>query len=109
MSGCSLAKLLQVWSFCMSMSLVSAALNTVVVFPFTTMPSVFPSCANDEAANAIGTTAATKRVDRSFIGLHLSPRGRDHLQTLHTRKAGQLSYREYISHERCRYVLVVPR
>jgi hypothetical protein len=50
----------------------SAALNSIVVFPLTTVPSVFPSCAIDGVAKATGTTAAIKRVDMRFIVLYLA-------------------------------------
>src|SRR5579864_8260112 len=88
------------------MSLLSAALNTVVMFPFTTVPNILPSCANDGVANATGTTAAIKRVDIGFIKSHLSPGGRDLLQPY---KREQLSYREYFSDKPCGRVPVAPK
>src|ERR1700722_9104458 len=91
------------------MSLLSAALNTVVVFPLTTVPSVLPSCANDGVANATGTTAAIKRVEIRLISLHLSPGCRDYLTTLQTYQGEQLPYRENFSQESCEYVPAIPK
>jgi len=42
-------------------------LNTVVVFPLTAVPRVFPSCANAGAANATGSATATSSVDIRFM------------------------------------------
>src|SRR5215472_4251172 len=54
----------------MSRSLVSAALNSIVLFPLLTTPSVLPSCAIAGPAKASGTAAATNRIEMRFI---LSP------------------------------------